>query len=137
MKQVCSFLRYQFPAILWCIAIFGLSSMPRVPVVEFPFKVDKIAHLVIYFILCSLVWRAFHNQSRFVLVRNQALLFAFLFSSFYGISDEIHQHFVAGRSADVFDAIADGTGALLWVLLYWRRSRKNSAARADNAFDKR
>lgn len=136
MTAFRTFIRYQFPAILWCIAIFALSAIPRVPVVKFPFRVDKLAHLVLYFILCSLVWRAFFYQSRIIILRNRALLFAFLFSCFYGISDEFHQLFVAGRSADVYDALADGTGALLWVLFSWWSSRRNSRGTANDRFDK-
>jgi len=38
----------------------------------------------------------------------------------YGILDEIHQYFVPGRSADVYDALADASGALLgaWTMYY-------------------
>jgi VanZ family protein len=41
-----------------------------------------------------------------------------LSAGLYGISDEIHQYFVPGRSADVMDVAADFVGAAWGVLLY-------------------
>jgi VanZ family protein len=45
-------------------------------------------------------------------------LLSVLSAGVYGISDEIHQYFVPGRSADVMDVAADFIGAALGVLLY-------------------
>ena len=47
----------------------------------------------------------------------------------FGASDEWHQSFVPGRSADVYDWIADGAGSALGVLvmyLWHRFSNKHS-----------
>jgi VanZ family protein len=51
---------------------------------------------------------------------NQYLLVAvsILFCILYGISDEIHQYFVPSRQADVMDALFDGLGGALGVVLY-------------------
>ena len=43
---------------------------------------------------------------------------ALLAASAYGATDEFHQLFVPGRSCDVFDWLADTTGAALAVGLY-------------------
>jgi VanZ family protein len=42
-------------------------------------------------------------------------LAALALSSLYAISDELHQVFVAGRSPDVLDWVADSAGALAAV----------------------
>ena len=50
---------------------------------------------------------------------------AVLLASIYGVSDEVHQAFVPGRSADAADWLADTAGALVAVLLlrWWLRYR--------------
>jgi VanZ family protein len=117
-------LKYQLPAFVWCLGIFLLSAIPRVPAVLTPFQVDKIAHAVIYGVLCFLVWRAFFFQSHSIFLRRHALMASVLFSCVYGVLDEIHQLYVPGRSSDPFDVVADGTGALVCVaLLVWRTRR--------------
>jgi len=38
-----------------------------------------------------------------------------LSATLYGISDEIHQHFVPSRTADIADMIADVAGSIMGV----------------------
>jgi VanZ family protein len=42
----------------------------------------------------------------------------------YGLSDEVHQIWVPGRSADILDWLVDGLGIFTvgWLWGYWRRS---------------
>ncbi|MCK4613219.1 MAG: VanZ family protein, partial [Thermoplasmata archaeon] len=40
---------------------------------------------------------------------------AFILGSLYGVSDEIHQHFVPRRSSDVLDLVADFLGVLIGI----------------------
>jgi VanZ family protein len=55
-------------------------------------------------------------------------------TSLYGMSDESHQFFTPHRSVDVFDWLADTTGAitagLLWYIIAckWQTKGKLSAA---------
>lgn len=94
------------------------------PVVKFPISPDKIAHVGIYFVLCMLSKRAFHHQERWVWLRDHSLLGAFLFTIVYGILDEVHQMYVPNRSADIYDAMADAFGALLFGGWTWYSLRK-------------
>jgi VanZ family protein len=48
---------------------------------------------------------------------------ALLVSCLYGVSDELHQFFVPGRDASVFDVFADSLGCLIGVIAY-KKSRK-------------
>jgi len=98
-------------AILWMLTIFWLSSSADAQGLDgflawLPFK-DKIAHAGIFGLLA-------------ILLRLAGFTFwqALVLSSFYGFSDELHQHFVAGRSRDIFDWLA-GTlwGAIILRLL--------------------
>jgi VanZ family protein len=57
-------------------------------------------------------------------------------ASLYGVSDEVHQAFVPGRNADVFDWVADTTGALLAagiIHLYTSRRARGSLVPARAA----
>ena len=69
---------------------------------------DKIAHVFEYGLLASLVYCALRKSE----ADTHPILTPFLIAFLYGISDEIHQYFVPGREADVFDALADGMGPL-------------------------
>ena len=52
----------------------------------------------------------------------QMMLLTVVFCLLYGISDEFHQTFIPGRTASVYDLIADGGGAALVCMLWgkWR-----------------
>jgi VanZ family protein len=99
---------------LYCLLIYWLSSQPKLPVPHmFTFQ-DKFLHAGAYFIMGLLAWRGFkHLLSEPV----RLALASVVFCSLYGISDEWHQSFVEGRSSDVFDWIADTSGAGLAAYL--------------------
>jgi VanZ family protein len=83
-------------------------------------------HFVAYALLGALLLRAFKtsrikNNVRFILILSVFLPFL------YGISDEIHQHFVLYRSADLMDVLADTLGGLMGVYLYQAIAAKTSA----------
>ncbi len=113
------FLTYQFPFLLWVICIFGLSSIPNIPSVKSPVSLDKIAHIGMFLILSWLSWRAFHFQDRIGWLRKHALLYGVLFAGFYGSVNEVYQMSLPGRSADVYDAVANFVGAGVFFL--WQR----------------
>jgi VanZ family protein len=51
------------------------------------------------------------------------LLITFIFGSIYGISDELHQYFVPGRSVEFLDWVADTLGSTSGAILsmFYRR----------------
>ena len=57
-------------------------------------------------------------------LRRNAILWGIIVGTVYAISDEFHQWFVPGRSADIGDAIADFVGiiAAQLVFIYRRKS---------------
>jgi len=84
---------------------------------------DKVVHLGLYSVLGLLTSRAlllFREGP--VLVR---VLAAAMIGTTYGALDEVHQMFVAGRTAEVLDLVADAAGSLLgaaaWAWLVLRR----------------
>ena len=62
---------------------------------------------------------ASHPQARkFMTNRSFLFILAVSVSTLYGISDEVHQYFVPGRTASLADIVADGIGSLIGVLCY-------------------
>ena len=117
MEKLHKITIYWFPILVYCLLIYIQSSLPpsqRLPV--WPF-IDKLLHFACYALLGALFLRAFkttpikHNLKL-------VLILSVLLSSLYGISDEIHQHFVPFRTADVMDALSDILGSIAGVYLY-------------------
>ncbi len=116
---------YHISLLLYCIAIFILSSIPgdNFPDVEIEFS-DKIVHLVVYAILFCLFFYSLKNQSKYVRLRELALEYSFAFTIFFGLTDEFHQYFVPYRSSEFYDWAADITGALTMYLIFKFAGRK-------------
>lgn len=104
-------------------AIFLASSWPEPLGIEhLPLFADKAIHAAVYGGLSFVLWKALRSSLRGASGRRVALLTLGL-TTLYGMSDEFHQSFVPGRSADVFDVAADAVGAGLvqWLLVIRRR----------------
>lgn len=116
-------LSYWFPVFLYCLMIFMQSSYPSPESVpDWPY-IDKLLHIAVYALLGALLLRAFKTlriQHNLKLV----MILSILLSSLYGISDEIHQHFVPFRNADFMDALADMIGSVGGVYVYQLLSSK-------------
>ena len=109
--------------LLYCSFIYWLSSKPAIPMPMLFLHQDKIHHLGAYFIMGVLAWRCFRMYlSKPVLIG----LCSVLFCSLYGASDEWHQSFVEGRTADVFDWVADTLGAMIALAFVWGWRRFNN-----------
>ncbi|HXH87146.1 MAG TPA: VanZ family protein [Gaiellaceae bacterium] len=97
--------------LVWAGVIFAFSSVPDLGtgLGGWDFVLRKIAHAVEFAILGALLLRAVRRPWP-----------AFALGVAYAISDEIHQHFVAGRQATPRDVLIDSVGVALG-LLAWRR----------------
>lgn len=107
--------------------IFAVSSIAiDVPHLTFPFR-DKVVHTFEYGLLGLLVARAafvtWPTRSPMRIV-----LFAILIATTFGVSDEVHQSFVPGRSAELADAVADFIGAALGASAYAMMRRRRTAS---------
>jgi VanZ family protein len=111
------FFRYWLPLIAYCLLIFIQSSMAEpVKLPSIP-QIDKLLHGGGYSFLGVLFYRAY--RSRWPSASGWTMANASLLSgSIYGMTDEIHQYFVPGRSADPWDWLADTVGVMLGVLAY-------------------
>ena len=113
----------------WMALIFGLSSIPaeEIPGTLGPYT--ALGHFGLYAVLGGLLLLALAPRMRRL---EHAAAIATLIASAYGITDEFHQSFVAGRSPDPVDWVVDTLGALvativIALLLRHHRHRREDA----------
>jgi VanZ family protein len=113
---------YWLPVAAYCALLWFASAQPgdaTPPLGNF----DKLVHFIAYAGLGALAARGFRHGgpglgARAAFVAGAALAAA------YGASDELHQYFVPGRFASVWDWVADAAGALAAAAAYaWAPGR--------------
>ena len=116
-------LYHWLPLVSYCLFIFIQSAGPLTDLIPRRPMLDKLLHVLAYFILAILFFRAYRSQ--FIKTRYNVLIWISVLSSIlYGISDEIHQHFVPVRQSDVMDVLADALGSIIGVWVYHRWGKK-------------
>ena len=93
--------------------LFAASAAPDTGVVTESLS-DKVLHVAAYAPLGFLMLRALTGGRLAAITWSRALSAAAL-SILYGLTDEIHQLYVPGRTADPLDLLADAVGAALGV----------------------
>jgi VanZ family protein len=141
-------LRSWWPPLLWAGLIFSLSTdsfssdrtgatlypifhwlMPSLTAAQFEpihFLIRKSAHFTEYFVFCVLLFRGVRsNRTGW---RWTWALAALSIAAGYSALDEIHQAFVASRTASPWDSLLDSVGAFVatLALFLWFRFRKPS-----------
>ena len=116
-------------AVLCAAGIFVLSGIPdlKAPGPEIP-GLDKFAHVIEYFIFASVLWWALVGSNAV-----RAGLLTVAIAAAYAATDELHQHFVPGRTMSFFDWVSDVTGAVLWVLAALWMARRPTPPRQPQA----
>lgn len=94
--------------------VSSLSAPPRLPVSVS----DVVAHAAAYAVLGAAILRAVAGADRSRITAAGALAAVVLAVS-YGLTDEIHQAFVPGRTPEFRDLAADAIGAAGGVALAW------------------
>ena len=125
--EIRKFLYLWLPPLLYCVAIYWFSSCERPFGIELKVEnIDKLIHLAEYSILGFLLIRAIRN-SDVNMSGAMAIVITFCLGTFYGLTDELHQSVIPGRSATVsdfiFDSIGTFTGALVFMKLHQRKER--------------
>ncbi|MFN2353367.1 MAG: VanZ family protein [Desulfopila sp.] len=106
--------------------IFYLSHQPGddFDVVEIA-HLDKVVHFLLYGVLAAATLYGLSPKFR----RNfpiKAAVATFVICACYGMVDEFHQSFIAGRFPSIMDLVADMAGALSICLLWCAKKRKGS-----------
>jgi hypothetical protein len=111
---------------LWMAGIFIASSTEGSGEYFYNLKMlieRKGAHILEFFVLAYLFWKVLrYSVSDF----KKLLIFVFLFSLLYAVSDEFHQLFVFGREGKLFDIGMDSIGIIIFLTLarVFERSEK-------------
>ena len=95
-------------AISWTILIFIGCSLPGrdLPSISVFDHFDKVVHFTFLFVFFTL-WYVFFSEVKFI------SFYLILLSFLYGFGLEFYQiYFVAGRSFDIWDGVADTLGGL-------------------------
>jgi VanZ family protein len=108
--------RFAKLAAAWALLIFVLSSIPGG---SFPasklFSYDKLLHAGVYAVLGGFTFlalpRGWSSRASVLVVIAGAM------TTMYGLTDEFHQLFVPGRSADLRDVLADCGGGFAGALV--------------------
>ena len=155
---VPQFVRSWWPALLWAAVIFSLSTdafsaehtdsilyplfhwlMPALTLEQFePIHhfIRKTAHFTEYFVFCILLFRGVRGPRAGW--RWTWALSALAIAAGYAALDEVHQAFVASRTASPWDSLLDSVGAFaaslaifLWFRFRFRRNPAPTVAPAD------
>ena len=122
-KEGIRFVYFVLPVLLYAAAIFYMSSLETISLPDLKISMeDKLLHAMAYFLFGMLLIRAFHYGGAKPLSK-KLIVTVVLLGFIYGLSDEIHQYFVPGRSSEVLDWLADAIGIMFGVLFYSRFSR--------------
>lgn len=108
------------------LVIFVFSAQPSSNLPHFDWLdrvVKKGGHVLGYALLALAYWRGlqYRTDKRWI---------AWLFAVLYAVSDEVHQSFVPGRSASIWDIVVfDNLGAFLAL---WLGSRSGILTPSDS-----
>ena len=111
--------RARIGAIAWGVFLVALTSWPRPPEIpglsDIP-DFDKLVHAALYgaeafFLYASVAWpgRAVFSLARALAVAGTMAVWA--------AADEVHQHWIPGRSMEGEDVLADVAGAALGAVV--------------------
>ena len=113
------FLGYWLPAVTYAVSISVFSSMPRppeAPGVELVPFYSSFAHMLVFAGFSAVLFFALDSSTHGNMKR-LCPLFALLITFAYGLTEEIHQHYVPGRTMDMADALVDLIGATMAQLM--------------------
>ena len=110
-KRILLWLAIFWTAIVTFFCLVSFNELPTIEVSNF----DKLGHITFHFGITFLWFLVF--KFKFLNENKKALIKAFLFSFFYGITIEIFQdQFTETRSGDVFDVVANTSGSILAII---------------------
>jgi VanZ family protein len=120
------FFRFNFFGIVWAVVILFLTLTPGadMPYTDIwsLFRFDRFAHLFVFGLLVLLLTVGFRKQYSFQSLRNNNVRIALLMSIGYGITLELLQSAIPGRSLEFVDFLANTLGSLggtgIYFLIY-------------------
>ena len=119
VQTMNSFLKYNSFSLSWALLILILCLMPgkdlpSVDIVDF----DKLVHFGIYVVLALTMFYGWKKQSSFLSLHSNTITKILIITSIYGFAVEVMQElFTADRHFDIYDALANSTGAIAGSLM--------------------
>ncbi len=100
------------PILLASVAIIIASSRQDIQLPDLGlWNTDKLLHLIAYFFYG--IFLLIFINGNFKLSKGKTILIAIVVGLLFAASDEWHQSFVPGRTASIYDFIADAIGIAL------------------------
>lgn len=116
MFKVMNKYMFYIPWVFASIAIIYVSHQETIEYLNGTFYLeDKILHFFAYMVYGITIQIALINSDNYKSKR--FYLSVIIFGSLFGLSDEIHQYFVKGRSAEFLDLLADILGVIFSLSL--------------------
>lgn len=117
------FFKHMKWSVLWALIILILCGIPGRDIPHISFlellEFDKFVHAGIFLILFFFTARGFIVQSSYPRIQRQPKLIALVICIIYGGALEIMQEtFFQGRSADIYDFIANSFGSIMGLIFY-------------------
>ena len=112
--------------IIFIIMILPGNKLPAENSFTYAFKVDKIVHILLFFILGYTLLLYFKKSNKKYLKNKRVQIIAIIICIVYGIFLEFFQKlFVPSRSFDIADILADAIGAVFGLLFFYFYAIKN------------
>ena len=108
-------IRAWLPVAVYMAIIFVLSAQSYLPTPLIFGGHDKLEHFLIYLGLALLAFRGAVISP--LMWRSGPYFQSLCLAALYGASDEYHQRFVPGRTADALDWLADVLGAAVGLVI--------------------
>lgn len=120
LKQIFFWLALSWTAVVLVLCLVQLNDVPSVGIQS----ADKYVHAFFHFVF-TFLWFLFLKEQMKNQYSGKPYAVSFLLSVFFGIAIEIVQGlFTVNRRSDVFDVLANVTGAAIAVLVLWIYFRK-------------
>ena len=111
-EQVSGAIMLKFKEIL--LRIIGTGEIQSRIYEELEFVIRKSAHVFLYLFLGFFVAATLTNYG----INKNLVLITLIFCFLYASADEIHQHFVDGRSGEFTDVLLDTAGSSIGLYIY-------------------
>lgn len=130
MKQSLSAISRYAPVVLLSIAIIVASSREQAPMPDLGFTwQDKLFHFLAFTGYGLAVIRAVVASAA---LSRRYVAIVIVLGAVFAASDEVHQMYVPGRSAEISDWLADMAGMLAAVGISWLHARHSIRQRRDS-----
>lgn len=114
------------PLVVYWIIIFILTSLPGKTFADTFVLEDKLKHLIAYTVLTVLLSLTLHFQHKLRKLSEKYVFFTSAFVLLYSTGDELHQIFIPGRSASIWDWTANLIGLIIGLIITQKFIIKNN-----------